>query len=261
MATAPEPTAFSQLTTRQRAFVEALCSDPNMSATKAAIVAGYRVSSAHVEGNRQLKKAKVRAALGERLKDTAPTSPELAARWDRVSRATLDDFYTKRIIEKPTRIQQPLAQAIELTERQLAFDRELAQREAEFLGLTDQALSDYIASAMSHEQQQRLKMLRWQMELERNPGATRTTDGPAEKVEVLELDLVKAQKAGVLDLARAIKPTAHGIGVELRDPDAALDKLARMAGAYEKDNEQSRTQVAVIEVVAPAERRKGARRE
>ena len=233
--------AYEQLTAKQRAFVDALCADPNISGTQAAITAGYSDGpGASVEATRQLRNAKVRQALGERLKDTAPTSEEIAARWDRVSRATLDDFYTSKLVEYTPRIRQPLTEAIAELEGKIAFDREYAERSAQLLGLADQALSDYMENETRSAQQRRLTILRYQMLLEADPGAFRVVDGPAEQHEELVLDLVKAQRAGVLDMAKSIKPTQHGLGVELRDPDAALDKLARMAGAYEKDNEQSK---------------------
>lgn len=256
-------TAYQQLTAKQRAFVDALCADPNISGTQAAIAAGYSESGPSVEATRLLRNANVRKALGERLKDTAPTSEEIAARWDRVSRATLDDFYTKRLEDYTLKIQQPLTDAIAELEGRIKFDREYAERSAALLGLTDQALSDYVEDETRSAQQRRLTILRYQMLLEADPGAFRVVDGPTQQREVLELDLVKAQRAGVLDLAKSIKPTQHGLGVELRDPDAALDKLARMAGAYEKDNEQSRPIVGDIGVTikqVPAERREGRRR-
>jgi phage terminase small subunit len=257
MAPAPDQLAYSKLTEKQQAFVDALLLDPNMSGRAAAIAAGYAVASADVEASRLLRSASIRLALGECLKDTAPTANEIAARYDRVSRGSLDDFYTKKVLEKPTRVQQPLDEAIGQVEAELAFDRSYAERSAELLGLKDQALSDYIETEMRHEQQQRLKILRWEMELERNPNATRTIDGPPQKVEELHLDLVKAQGLGVLDLARSIKPTPHGIGIELRDPDAALDKLARMAGAYEKDNEQSATKITGVGITVRRASEKG----
>ncbi|WP_400190695.1 terminase small subunit [Hymenobacter sp. B81] len=236
-ATQPQ-SAYSQLTEKQRAFVDALCLEPNISATQAAIQAGYAKSGARVEGHRLLTNANIRKALGERLKDTSPTPEEIARRWDRVSRATLDDFYTRKKVEVRAKVKQPLTEAIERIKEEIEYEYEFMVRSWDVLKTSE---DDRAAELVRHEQykrSRRLDILRHQMQLERNPNAFRIIDGPPKTEEVLELDLVKAQKAGVLDLAKAIKPTAHGIGVELRDPDGALDKLARMAGAYEKDNAQ-----------------------
>jgi len=261
MATAPDITAYSQLTDKQRAFVDALCLEPNISGTQAAINAGYNKKGAAVEAHHCLRNPKVRLALGEKLKDVAPTAEEIALRWDRVSRSTLDDFFTKQKKEVKTSIKQPLAEAIAAIEEDIAYEGELMRRGWKVLGTSEEVQGKEL---LEHEQwvkRRRMDILRYEMKLERDPKAFRLIDGPPRIEEELVLDLAKAQRRGVLDLARSIKPTQHGIGIELRDPDAALDKLARMAGAYEKDNEQSRPQVAVIEVVAPPAQQKGARRE
>lgn len=245
MATAPDITAYSQLTDKQRAFVDALCLEPNISATQAAITAGYGKKGARVEGHRLLTNANIRKALGERLKDVAPTAEEISLRWDRVSRATLDDFFTTVDYEEATTIQKPLAESIASLERTIEFDEEYAVRAVELLGLVEEAKEDYLEKSQVAINRKRLRLLELQMQLERDPAATYDVPGPPLKKQRLQLDLVKAQKAGVLDLARGIKPTANGTAIELRDPDAALDKLARMAGAYKEDNEQAAAKVAL----------------
>jgi len=237
MATAPDTTAYSQLTDKQRAFVDALCLEPNISGQRAAVIAGYGKAGAAQEAYRLLRNAYVRKALGEQLQGTAPTAEEIATRWDRVSRATLDDFYTKVKIAYCDKVQKPLQEVIDAILAEMEFEETFANR-AKLDG-------DDLESHRSRQKHRELKVLRLQIELERNANAYREADGPTKYRTELQLDLVKAQKAGVLDLARAIKPTQYGIAVELRDPDAALDKLARMAGAYEKDNEQSAAKVAL----------------
>lgn len=241
--------AYEQLTDKQRAFVDALCLEPNISGTQAAINAGYNKKGAAVEAHHCLRNPKVRQALGERLKDTAPSAQEIAIRWDRVSRSSLDDFFTKQKKEVKTTIKQPLKEAIAVIEADIIYEHDYMTRSWKVLGTSEEIQGKEL---LEHEQwvrRRRLDILRHEMRLERDPQAFRLIDGPVRIEEVLELDLVKAQKRGVLDLARAIKPTQHGLGIELRDPDAALDKLARMAGAYEKDNEQSRPQIATVEVI------------
>ena len=233
-------TAYEQLTDKQRAFVDALCLEPNISGTQAAINAGYNKKGAAVEAHHCLRNPKVRLALGERLKNVGPTSEEIALHWDRVSRATLDDFYTKKKVEVKTRIKQPLTEAITAIETDIAYEHEYMTRAWEVLGTDEETRGKELLDHQQYVRRRRLDILRHQMQLERDPAAYRVIDGPTKVEEQLVLDLVKAQKRGVLDLAHAIKPTLHGTSVELRDPDAALDKLARMAGAYEKDNEQSK---------------------
>ncbi|RPD45489.1 terminase small subunit [Hymenobacter sediminis] len=260
MSTKPEKTAFQSLTPKQKAFVNAICADPNISATAAATKAGYKGSGIRVEAHRLLTNANIRKAFAEKLKDVGPSTEEIAHRWDRVSRATLDDFYTLKEVEVENKVPQHLTLAIKEEEEAIAYEQDYAPRAAQVLGYTGEELSDYMARSEGKVRRMQLRILEWQMALERDPQATRLIDGPKKYEQVLELDLVKAQKAGVLDLARSIKPTQYGLGIELRDPDAALDKLARIKGAYEKDNEQSRavpvlnTKVEIIATGPPLAR-------
>ncbi|HEX8428470.1 terminase small subunit [Hymenobacter sp.] len=245
MVTEPELSAYEQLTAKQKAFVDALCLEPNMSGRKAAIEAGYNKAGAAVEAHNCLRNAKVRKALGERLQDTAPTTEEIAARWDRVSRATLDDFYSIRKVASPTKIEQPLEEAIAATEESIRYQYELMTRSWPLLGTS---ADDQAKELEQHEQwvkQRRVEILNYQLQLEKDTSAFRIIDGPPETKKVLELDLMKAKRRGVLDLAKSIKPSQHGFAIELRDPDAALDKLARIAGAYKQDNEQLRPIAAI----------------
>jgi phage terminase small subunit len=247
-----QPTAYDQLTTKQKAFVDALCLEPNISGTQAAINAGYNKKGAAVEAHHCLRNPKVRKALGERLKDVAPTSEEIALHWDRVSRASLNDFYTKKKVEVKTKVKQPLTEAIAAIEADIAYEYDFMVRAWEVLELGKDERAKELQEHDAYVRRRRLDILRHQMQLERDPAAFRVIDGPVKVEEELVLDLVKAQKAGVLDLARSIKPTMHGISVELRDQDAALDKLARMAGAYEKDNTQAAATVVLntkVEIV------------
>jgi hypothetical protein len=241
--------AFSQLSFRAKRFVALLVADPNMNATQAAVGAKYSAAGAAQHASRLLRSVKVRKAISELLKDAAPSPEEIAARWDRVSRATLDDFYTKEEYEERTTIQRPLIESIESIEKSIDFDEEYAVRAVELLGLIDEGKEDYLEKSQASINKKRLRLLELQMQLERDPEATYEVPGPPIVKERLALDLVKAQAAGVLDLAKAIKPTQHGIAIELRDADAALDKLARMAGAYEKDNKQSATVLRGVAIV------------
>jgi phage terminase small subunit len=249
MSSKPEKSAYQSLTPKQKAFVNAICADPNISATAAAIKAGYKGSGIRVEAHRLLTNANIRKAFGEKLKDVGPSTQEIAHRWDRVSRASLDDFYTLKEVEVENKVPQHLTLAIKEEEEAIAYERDYAGRAALVLQLTGEAWSDHMARSQAKINRMRLHILEWEMQLERNPQATRLIDGPKKFEERLELDLVKAQKLGVLDLAKSIRETANGTGLEMRDPDAALDKLARIKGAYEKDNEQGRALVAIHAVV------------
>lgn len=252
MSSKLEKSAYQSLTPKQKAFVNAICADPNISATAAATKAGYKGTGIRVEAHRLLTNANIRKAFGEKLKDVGPSTQEIAHRWDRVSRATLDDFYTLKTVEVTPKIKQPLAETIKHIEADIAYQYDYMVRSWEVLGTDADGQAKDIENHEEWKKHRRLDILRHTMRLEKDPGAFRLIDGTPIMEDRLELDLVKAQKLGVLDLAKSIRETANGTGLEMRDPDAALDKLARIKGAYEKDNEQGRAMVsihAVVEVV------------
>jgi phage terminase small subunit len=240
-------TFFSQLSFQRKRFVALLVADPNMNATQAAIGAKYSPVAAAQQASRLLRTVKVRRAIAELLKDTAPSVEEIAATWDRVSRASLDDFYSKVEYEESTTMQKPLAESIAALEESIDFSEEYAARAVTMLGLVDEDKEEYLAKSQFAIDKKRLRLLELQMQLERNPDATYDVPGPPIKKYRMDLDLVKAQERGVLDLAKSITEGRNGTGLTLRDTDAALDKLARMAGAYEKDNNQlAGTEVIII---------------
>jgi len=154
MPTPIEASSCSQLSFQRKRFVALLVADPN-NATQAAIGAKYSPSTAAQSASRLLRTVKVRKAIAAVLRDVAPNPEEMAARWDRVSRATLDDFYTKEEYEEATTIQRPLAESIAAIEQAIDFDEEYAARAVELLGLVDEAKEDYLKCMDSYRIQSR----------------------------------------------------------------------------------------------------------
>lgn len=212
--------ALENLELRQRKFVEAFCVSFN--ATKAAETAGYSKKTARQQGYRLLTNVYIKNAIKAVL-DTAAMDPEeIAARWTALARAGLDDFYTKVEYQERPKVQQPLAEAIAGVQAEMEFEDEYAERAI--------LPPDEHIDHMLQQQTRKRKIIRWQLELERDPAATRETYGPPVIRHRLELDLVKAADLGLLDLVKAITPTEYGQRLELRSPDAALDNLAKWRG-------------------------------
>ena len=83
------------------------------------------------------------------------------------------------------------------------------------------------------------RILRYEIELRYNPDAYRIVDGEPYEVETQELDLnliVADKERGII---KTFKHTPQGIQVELCDPDTSKEKMAKIHGLYEKDNNQS----------------------
>ncbi len=220
--------ALDILTPQRRKFVLAYCETFN--ASKAALAAGYSKKTARTQGSHLLTIVDVKAAV-KAVFDKASMDPaEIAARWTALARAGLDDFYTKVEVEKSSRVEQSLVNAITEIENNIAYEREFMERSWDVLGTDADERGKELLIHEDWVKRRRLDILRHQMQLENNPAAVRLIDGPKVKTWEVQLDLVKAADLGVLDLVKSIAPTEHGVKVELRSPDAALDNLAKWKG-------------------------------
>lgn len=82
----------------------------------------------------------------------------------------------------------------------------------------------------------RLKVLRYELELKRNPNATRIVLGDPVLIDVPELDMAKVVADKERGRIKSITPGQFGTKVELYSADAALTNLAKIHGLFEKDN-------------------------
>jgi phage terminase small subunit len=215
---------LKKLSPQRRKFVEEFCVCLN--ATKAALAAGYSEKSARFQGSRLLTIVNIKFAIKAVL-DTAGMDPEeIAAHWDRIARVDLSDFYTKVEYEEKTKVTRPVIERIAELEYELDFEERVAKRQK----LTGE---EYMEHAL-RQQGRRNRIVRHEVELEMNPAATYQADGPPVKKYRMQLDLVKAEELGVLDLIKSITEGRNGTGITLRDPDAALDNLAKWRGMTTK---------------------------
>jgi phage terminase small subunit len=219
---------LAKLPEQRRKFVLAYCDTFN--ATKAALAAGYSEKTAYSQGPRLLKIVEVKTAIKAVL-DTAGMDPEeIAARWDRIARGDLADFYTKVEYQETPKVQQSLFTAIKEIEDKIEYEYGFMVRSWEIFGTKPDDKGKELEQHEVWVRHRKLDILRYQMQLEKNPEATRLVDGPPVKKYRMELDLVKAADLGVLDLLRSTSEGRNGTGITIRDPDAALDNLAKWRG-------------------------------
>ena len=223
-----EPVTLSPFNDRQQRFIEEYCAGRNC--TMAAKRAGYSPDTAYSQGSRLLKNAEIRAAIDERLASLALGSAEVTKLTSDIAQSNINEFLTVEEVEQVTHIQQPLGESIEAMRAEIAFEAEYAKR----AGLDED-------EADTHQYQQRKRrrqIIRWELELEANPEATRTIAGPTRLVKQARLDLVRLAEANEGGRIKSLAYGEFGPKVELYAADAALDRLARMHGLYEKDNRQ-----------------------
>jgi phage terminase small subunit len=213
--------ALKILSPQQRKFVLAYCDTFN--ATKAALAAKYSEKTARQQGSRLLTNVDIKAAVKAVLATASMEPEEIAARWTALARAGLSDFYTVVDYEETTKVQQPLAAYIAERQRQVDFEEKVHERQH----LTSPEAG---AKHFLRQLERKNEIIRLQVELEMNPDATRTVDGPKVTKQRVQLDLVKAEALGLLDMVKTIAPTEFGLKVELRSPDTAMDNLAKWRG-------------------------------
>ena len=235
----PEAQALppSPFNPRQQRFIELFCAGRNC--TQAAKGAGYSEDCAYSQGSRLLKNAEIRAAIDERLTTLSLGAAEVTKLTSEIAQSNINEFLTVEEVEQKTWVNQPLLDAISATQTEIAFEEEYALRAK----LEEDELEDH----RYKQRKRRRQIIRWELELEATPEATRSIEGPKKLVKQARLDLVRLAESSEGGRIKSLSYGEFGPKVELYAADAALDKLARMHGLYEKDNKQlGGTEVIII---------------
>jgi phage terminase small subunit len=226
-----------ELTDKRARFIDEYLLDCN--ATQAAIRAGYAVSGARQEGHRLLTNADIRKEVDERLRALAMSASEAVKHISDIAQTRLNDYLKIETRVRCPTVQQPLTEAIDEVRQQLDFEQQYTTRSITVLGLAGEELAKYQAERQRAHQKLQLQILRYELLLEQDPGAMRDIDGPPEEYEAVQVNMVALAKASNLGRIKTLSFGEFGPKVEMYAADSALDKLARMHGLYEKDNEQN----------------------
>ncbi|PSR54171.1 hypothetical protein AHMF7605_11885 [Adhaeribacter arboris] len=218
-----------KLTGKEQRFVEEYCVDFN--ATRAARVAKYSERSATEIGYENLRKPHILNAIKVRLEELSLGAPETKKLISDIAKSDINEFYDIVEVEEPAQVEKPLIEIIYELEEEVAFEEEFAKR-AE---LIDEALKSHL----SQQQTRKLKILRLQMQLEREPLAIRLVPGPPIKKQVAELNMVKLVQAKEKGRIKAIKPGQFGTTVELYPADTALRDMAKIHGLFVEKTEST----------------------
>jgi phage terminase small subunit len=221
--------ALAKLKPQQRKFAEAFCATFN--ASKAAEAAGYSAKTARQQGSRLLTIVDIKNAVKAVLESSAMEPEEIVARWTRLARAGLNDFMRKVEYEDRPKVQQPLTEAIEKIREEIEYEYEFMVRSWDVLCPSEDDKSKELLQHEQWKKHRRIDILRHQMQLERDPKAFRLIDGPPVTKSRMELDLVKADELGMLDLIKIHKENGDGsVSLSLKDGEAAMDNLAKWRG-------------------------------
>jgi phage terminase small subunit len=219
------------MTDKQKRFCEEYLRDFNL--TQAAIRAGYSKDTAYAIGWENLRKPEIKAAIDERLKDLTLSSEGTLKSISDIARASLNDYFVVREVVRTPRVEKPLKEIIKEIE-------DTIEDEDKFIKKAKITNPDEIEAHKKNQEQRRRQIIKLQIELERNPGATQFVDGKSELVKIAELDVVKLVNDKEAGRIKSVKHSEYGLNVEMYSADTALRDLAKIHGLYEKHNSQKK---------------------
>lgn len=220
---------LSGLDDTEKRFVTYYCT-VNMNKTEAAKFAGRAPASAKQAGYSMYYRTDVEAAIKKYLTLLLITPEENISRIAKTANTNVADYFTKVKIVQSIRTKSPLSKII----KDLELERDV---EDEYLFESDNLtkLEKTLSLQAIKSLEKRIK--KYQIELNRNPNATRF-----EYIETEVWDEIFDIKKAVRDKApiKSIKYTDKGLQVEMCSPEAAQERMARIHGSFEKDNDQLR---------------------
>ena len=215
------------LTEMQRKFCQ-LYLDNNFNKTKAAREAGYSASGASVEGNRLLKNAKVREEIKRLAEEQTLSSEETVKIISDIAKADIKDYLVTRKVERRKKIKKSLSVVIQEVEDRISFEKEFVRR-VPISDEEEQKKFDKMINSLQRE------IVRYEIELERNPKAFRIDYSEPELVDEVELDLVKIKKDKEGGRIKSFKYGKYGPEIEFYSAADMAVNMARIYGRF-KDN-------------------------
>lgn len=214
--------------------------------TRAAIRAGYSAKTARNLGYETYKNPLVKAAIDAKIKELAINAEETTKLIMDIARGNLGDYFVSKKVPYTPKIEVPIGQLIKQLEDDIKFEEEYATY-ADFRGDKPGVPGrDRRAHAALIIQLQNT-VLRYKMELEKDPKATKIVDGKTVLIDRPELDLAKLVADKERGRIKSVTPTEFGLKIELYAADNALMNIAKMQGLYAADNAQTRPQTLIID--------------
>lgn len=221
------------MTPKQILFCEEYLKDFN--ATQAAIRAGYSKETAYSIGWENLRKPEIRNLIDGRLTELSLSAAETTKLICDIAKGNLNDYMVVKQVYQSPKIEVGLQHLIDKLLYQIEFEEEYASK----VSLNDDELKQHKQS----QESRRKEIIRYEIELSKNPLAKRIIDGEPELVDVAEIDMVKIAADKEKGRIKSITPGMYGNKIELYGADGALFNIAKMHGLYAKDNEQGKTTV------------------
>ncbi len=209
------------MTDQQQRFVEEYVIDLN--GAKAAVRAGYAKKSARYTAYDLKQIPEVANAIVEKLKTLSMTAEEAAKRISDNAATRLNDYLVVRKVIESNMVRRPLQVLID----ELLLEDELEDRYFERMYTSMSEKEQNLHSDLKKERY--AKRVRYEIELELNPGAYRERM-ESKVVEKVVVDLVALAKAEGKGAIKKLSFNEHGPVIESYPADAALRDVLQYHG-------------------------------
>ena len=205
----------------------------------AAISAGYSEHTAKVIGHQVYNRPHVKAYIDELLDQSTTNAKETLKLISDTQRANMSNYMHEVERMDIPKVRKGLQSIID----QLQYEIEI---EGEFLRLAGELSKEEIERSQSVIRYKTLEIVRYDIELNKNPGAYRIVDGDPVLVKEFVLDLAALVADKERGIIKSYKVTKDGVQVEICDPDSSKERMARIHGLYKEDNSQKNLTVQIM---------------
>lgn len=163
-------------------------------------------------------------SMAQAAKETAMSEIEAKKLTSDIARGNLADYLIIKKVEHTPRVEITIAEYIDRLNQEIDFEEEFA------------TVAGYNAKERkvhnTLQAQRRRNVIREQLELKKNPSATRIVNGPTEWMEVAELDLVKLSADKEKGKIKSFAHTQYGVKVEMYGADSAITNILKIHGSF-----------------------------
>jgi len=214
--------ADSKLNMKQERFCIEFCKDFNAGA--AARRSGYSLKTAYNIGWENVRKPEIKDRIAELLKELSMKPDEIKKRLSDIARGDMGDY----IIAVPTphtpKVKVGLESVISRLRNDMAFEDDYAMQ----ANLSGEELDKH----NKEQEYRRRQLIRYKLELERNPNASRIINGETVMIDEPQLDIIALSRDKEKGKIKSFKQTKDGIHVELYPADGALANLAKVYAMF-----------------------------
>lgn len=205
---------------RHRRFIEEFCKCGDKA--RAAINAGYAVDSAKQTGYRLYNTPEIRIEIDKLLADMSMSAEEAIKHNSDIAKTRLNDYLEVREVMRTPTVRKGLAVLIEELKAEIQFEQD-------YHDLAE--VDEHDLERLERKQKERRnQIVRYTLELSKNPDAYRDVDGEPVPVEEVQINLVALARDKTLGRIKSLSFSEFGPKVEMYPADKALETVLKLHG-------------------------------